>query len=64
MTCRVRVASPNDEAVTGELMPLLQELAQAGRFDDFCWLARSRGVTPEKITRLWTAMTALTAGDA
>jgi hypothetical protein len=66
MTCRACVASPNDEVSRRafELEPLLRELAQSGRHDDFCWLARSQGVGPEKIERLWVAMSALVAGEA
>ena len=66
MTCRACVANPSDDAARRafELMPLLRELAQSGRHDDFCWLARSQGVRPEKIERLWVAMTALVASEA
>jgi hypothetical protein len=49
MTCRAAYTPPLRKA----LVALYRELAEAGRWDDFRWLARSQGLTSERTAELW-----------
>jgi hypothetical protein len=40
------------------LVTIYRELVEAGRWDDFRWLARSQGLTPERIVELWERLLA------
>jgi hypothetical protein len=54
MTCRV-ACGPQ---VPAALATVYRELAEAGRWSEFRWLARSQGVAVERIDELWNAMLA------
>jgi hypothetical protein len=56
MTCRAACAPPMSKA----LATIYRELAEAGRWDDFRWLARSQGLTTERIAELWARLLART----
>jgi hypothetical protein len=52
MTCRAACAPPGPEG----LAAVYAELAEAGRWEDFRWLAASQGLARERIEALWTGL--------
>jgi len=54
MTCRAACAPPGSEGVAA----VYAELAEAGRWEDFRWLAESQGLARERIDALWTGLRA------
>jgi hypothetical protein len=56
MTCRAACAPP----LPKPLASVFRELAEAGRWDDFRWLARSHGLTTERTAELWQHLLART----
>lgn len=57
MSCRALAPPPRaaERLRLGDLIDRLRELARAGRREDFCWLAGSRGVPAERAEVLWKA---------
>jgi len=59
MSCRV-ACRPASEATEGaELADLYVHLVQAGRHEDFHWLARSQGLSAGRADALWQQLTRL-----
>jgi len=54
MTCRAACAPRGSEGVAA----VYAELAEAGRWEDFRWLAESQGLARERIDALWTGLRA------
>ena len=54
MTCRVACAPPASEGIAA----VYAELAEAGRWEDFRWLAESQGLARERIDLLWAGLLA------
>jgi hypothetical protein len=52
MTCRVACAPRG----SGGIAAVYAELAEAGRWEDFRWLAESQGLARERIDALWAGL--------
>lgn len=53
MTCRVACRTASEETEGTALAEVYVDLFQAGRDEDFRWLARSQGLSADRADELW-----------